>query len=728
MTTARAVRDAAAKRKSRASTSSKGEVRLPEPYTGSVVEEVFSLQQVPSVEDLSSLLQKEGIDTSSWGKGNTKEVKAFWKEIKLDEAGFEIWRLPEGKRAPVRVTHVLRAKVSSVENYSRGIFLFNTWQQYGDGRTRTRNGLLSEKLQLSEMPLERNLHEVCRRAVTEEEMQRVVDASTTIQPGYPAPEYDPNYVTPLRVVDEIFLDHSIEIEQSKSYPGLVTVYHLYTVDIICTGLPTLNFNTLEFESPDQAGHRKLKYIHAWVWMKFESIQRYLFEGSVLKERIEKGTFSSSEQLADWLAQFDIDLDSYGVGSMKSVADLWKEVEAEKTHLEHYGRVDGVPILMRVVHVLQVKLTNSHNHARGHFLIQERKQKSTGKLVSCGRHLATKFDAFRTPVDRNFFLERAQKVIQDTINTIVDVHFSMNPESPPQRKDFEAADFNYEQVTFDSYRYHIENSPSFKGMLTMYHFYTVLAVVAEGLPHQNFCSITWEKGPPEACVWRWVSWESTMDLLQAKQKNLLNRDSERVDLIKETASQGAERLKVLKEAVSKLSKNIKTTGGNAALEQIKGELSRLEVEVIGSLERFATWPTGEDLLATERLPPGLLSSLVDNKLVSDDFLAEVTRQKTLTNRVVRRTQSLILASIWDAEDLTGTPVHQASRFDAWADSDLADTSEVKERTDRSSSRGGSKGLFPIKDTTIEPVPARESSSWLCCSNSSTGRERRGCIGL
>ena len=27
-----------------------------------------------------------------------------------------------------------------------------------------------------------------------------------------------------------------------------------------------------------------------------------------------------------------------------------------------------------------------------------------------------------------------------------------------------------------------------------------------------------------------------------------------------------------------------------------------LEVIGGLERFATWPTGEDLLATERLPP------------------------------------------------------------------------------------------------------------------------------
>ena len=37
-------------------------------------------------------------------------------------------------------------QVTSPDRYQRGIFLFNTWQQYGDGRTRTRNGLLSEKL------------------------------------------------------------------------------------------------------------------------------------------------------------------------------------------------------------------------------------------------------------------------------------------------------------------------------------------------------------------------------------------------------------------------------------------------------------------------------------------------------------------------------------------------------------------------------------------------------
>lgn len=56
----------------------------------------------------------------------------------------------------------LVSQVTSPDRYQRGIFLFNTWQQYGDGRTRTRNGLLSEKLTIDEMPLEQNLHEVPR--------------------------------------------------------------------------------------------------------------------------------------------------------------------------------------------------------------------------------------------------------------------------------------------------------------------------------------------------------------------------------------------------------------------------------------------------------------------------------------------------------------------------------------------------------------------------------------
>ena len=124
----------------------------------------------------------------------------------------------------------------------------NTWQQFGDGRTRTRNGLLSEKLTTDEMPLVMNLHAVCQRAVTEEEMQRVCPSDFRIEDGQAPPKYDPEYACPLDVVDEVFVDHTVEIETSKSYPGLMTMYHLYTVEIICTGLPKVDFNTLEFEA------------------------------------------------------------------------------------------------------------------------------------------------------------------------------------------------------------------------------------------------------------------------------------------------------------------------------------------------------------------------------------------------------------------------------------------------------------------------------------------------
>ncbi|CAK0825008.1 unnamed protein product, partial [Prorocentrum cordatum] len=160
----------------------------------------------------------------------------------------EVWRQKSGELVPIRVTHVLRAKVSSPENRERGIYLFNTWQQYGDGRKRTRkNGLLSEKLCICEMPLEQNLHAVCSRAVVEEEMAFVVDSTVKVLTGKPPPAYDPDYKCPLQVVGEDFIEHTIEIETSKSYPGLMTMYHLYTVDIVCSGLPTVDFNTLEFE-------------------------------------------------------------------------------------------------------------------------------------------------------------------------------------------------------------------------------------------------------------------------------------------------------------------------------------------------------------------------------------------------------------------------------------------------------------------------------------------------
>ena len=47
---------------------------LPAPLTNGVLVQTASLQDVPSAEALGEWLLERGLDTSSWGKENTKDV------------------------------------------------------------------------------------------------------------------------------------------------------------------------------------------------------------------------------------------------------------------------------------------------------------------------------------------------------------------------------------------------------------------------------------------------------------------------------------------------------------------------------------------------------------------------------------------------------------------------------------------------------------------------------
>eukprot|EP00435_Cladocopium_sp_Y103_P005213 s880_g1.t1 len=294
--------------------------------------------------------------------------------------------------------------------------------------------------------VKRRTDAVCQRAVSEE-MGQLVDAETLIMPGSTLPFYDAANKSRINVVKEVFKDHVIEIEDSKSFPGLLTMYNLYRVDIVCTGLPTLNFNTLEFNEPDKDGQRKLKYMHAWVWLKLDVIQRYLFEGSTLKERVGKGSFESPEQLQDWLSQFGVVLSSSDSGRLKSVEELFEEVEKEKCSLEHYGRLDGLPILLRVVHVVQVKLTNRHHLAHQSFLIQEAKQRGSSRTwESVHRHLSTKVNMGRDDFDHDFFANRAASLVEESIYSITDVHYSINPKAMPKEEDFQKTRLEVEEAS------------------------------------------------------------------------------------------------------------------------------------------------------------------------------------------------------------------------------------------------------------------------------------------
>ena len=53
----------------------------------------------------------------------------------------------------------------------------------------------------------------------------------------------------------------MESEESASYPGLMTRYILYTVEVICDGLPDGDFYTTEYENAKDITRRRL-YLEA----------------------------------------------------------------------------------------------------------------------------------------------------------------------------------------------------------------------------------------------------------------------------------------------------------------------------------------------------------------------------------------------------------------------------------------------------------------------------------
>lgn len=580
---------------------------------------------------------ENGVTASDWKRcEGGKTVEALWKEVKLQECGMELWRTGRGQVLPVRVVHVLRAKVCSSESYERNVFLFNTWQQFGDGRTRTRNGLLSEKLSLAEMPLEDHLREVCTRAVTVEEMQRVQEAAFRVGPGYENPEYDPNYVCPIEVMDERFIDHTIEIVKSASYSTLLTVYHLYTVEIVCHGLPSVDFTTLEFDSPDAKGHRKLKYVHSWHWLEWSTIQRYLFEGSELKERKVKSSFQDAAELSSWLAQFDLELDLWGTSNWKSVKDLFTQVENGETLLEQWGRHDGVPLLMRVVHVVRLEVMSSDPRLLGKLLLLTWQQEPGGKVRTVNRLVTKVANTLNLPFDDQRLKEVAAQTLQEKLGYIVDAHFRMGA-TTPMPAHLQESGVQIVKASLVDHHVAVEESPSYKGMCTLYHFYD-MHVECQGVPDSDFASITLrgplqpfekiDKSKVRICQgFRWVTWPCC------------------IDIWREQASANQQVQDALRKNLTRQQGQLKTARGTAErliaiLEQLEQrDLQDPDVEeamnIAQDLQADLDSDRGPDLLRECRegdfnhshaLPPSMVSTMSQRTILASETLQSATLRR------------------------------------------------------------------------------------------------------
>merc|ERR1719401_1590601 len=160
------------------------------------------------------------------------------------------------------------------------------------------------------------------------------------------------------------------------------------------------------------------------------IQRYLFEGSALKETKRRGSFTGEVELQAWLEQLGVDTEQWGKEGFKSVSHLLNEVEKEEAQLEHWGRHDGVPLLMRVVHVLQIKVLSDDPRLSGQFLLHLWQQSADGRAKPINRLLSKKLSCSQVPFDETRFTQAAKEVIDSQLRHLADVHFHIDPARLP----------------------------------------------------------------------------------------------------------------------------------------------------------------------------------------------------------------------------------------------------------------------------------------------------------
>uniref|UniRef100_A0A7S0FIA1 EF-hand domain-containing protein n=1 Tax=Pyrodinium bahamense TaxID=73915 RepID=A0A7S0FIA1_9DINO len=617
------------------------EPALPEPLRGGHKLGAAGLQDVPTSGALEAWLGEHGVRAKEWGcRPKGKSVEDLWKEVQLQECGLELWSVASGEVRPVRVVHVLRAKVCSPQSYERSVFVFNSWQQFPDGRTRTRNALLSEKLSVAEMPLEEHLHEVCQRAVQQEEMQRLEEAAFRIGPGYRYPEYDPEYACPIIVADEQYVEHSLEIVRSASYPTLLTLYHLYTVEIVCLGLPSVDFTSLEFNTPDQDGQRKLKYVHGWVWLEWSQIQRYLFEGSELKDSKMKGSFKDAAGLTSWLSQFDLELAAWGTDQWKSTEHLFKQVESGETQLEHWGRHDGVPLLMRVVHVVRLEVQSSDPRLLGKFLLQTWQQEPSGSIRTVNRLMTRTMSTLNLPFDDQRLREEAAKTVQEKLGFLVDAHFRLGSCSPSMLRKLENSCVQILNASFVDHHISVDESPSYKGMCTLYHLYDMHAE-CQGLPFADFASVTFEASPHpgqesdqskvRVCQgFRWVTWPLCIDIWQSQAAASHRRQEALTDVCR----QQHEVVLATEQAASQLSECLERLAAKARLQGAgEGDPDLLaSVRLVEELQDCISdavvldHATISTTSLTQALPPSMVSEMGESTIVSKETLETATLRR------------------------------------------------------------------------------------------------------
>ncbi|CAK0792942.1 unnamed protein product, partial [Prorocentrum cordatum] len=235
------------------------------------------------------------------------------------------------------------------------------------------------------------------------------------------------------------------------------------------------------------------------------------------------------------------------------------MENEETVLELWSRMDGgVPLLLRVVHVVQLKLASADARQSGKVLFLGWQQTGDGFVKHINRPMSRKLSMRDVSgpgkgcFTQQQFTRYANLAVQEQLGHLTDTHARVGPTSPPERIQGYRPAVTASNIEFDDYRYDLEDSPSFKGMATMYHLYTV-DVVCDGLPVTDFVSVVTQRGAMMLYGWSWITWQQSLDILHARAQLREHQKNKQFERLRKESKVGLECLAELSRATSGLRK-------------------------------------------------------------------------------------------------------------------------------------------------------------------------------
>ncbi len=175
-----------------------------------------------NLQNMVHWLDSIGIDVSQWGMNSTKTPENLWDEYVRGEVSFQA-------NPPRRIVSVVIIIISRDD-----MILLEVEQEFHNGKRRSRNQPPSEKIKPGE-----DLHDAVLRCLHEEL-------------GLKAAQID---------FDESHYKREEETRESPSYPGFMTRYTMYTVEVQAEGLPEQAF----WRDNVAAGEGDPVKRHLWGW-------------------------------------------------------------------------------------------------------------------------------------------------------------------------------------------------------------------------------------------------------------------------------------------------------------------------------------------------------------------------------------------------------------------------------------------------------------------------------